>query len=74
VLILDLDMPDLDSLEVCRSVKAIPATKHTKILIMAEPSQWEEVDEALASGADDHLTRPLRAEELRRKVQRWEQP
>jgi PleD family two-component response regulator len=33
----------------------------------------DEVDEALASGAEDHLTRPLRAEELRQKVQSLKQ-
>ncbi|TEU15928.1 MAG: response regulator [Anaerolineales bacterium] len=33
LLILDLAMPDLDSLEVCRSLKANPATRHTKILV-----------------------------------------
>lgn len=31
------------------------------------------MDEALASGADDHLTRPLRVEELRQKVQSLKQ-
>jgi len=67
LLILDLAMPD--SLEVCRSVKANPATRHTKILVLAESSQQDEVDEALASGADDHLVRPLQAEELRQKVE-----
>ena len=33
----------------------------------------DEVDEALASGADGHLTRSLRAEELRQKVQSLKQ-
>jgi two-component system response regulator VicR len=33
-----------------------------------EASQKDEVDEALASGADDHLARPLQIEELRYKV------
>jgi excisionase family DNA binding protein len=74
LLILDLAMPDLDGLEVCRSVKANPATRHTKILILAKSSQKDEVNEALASGADDHLVRPLHIEELRQKVQSLKQP
>jgi two-component system phosphate regulon response regulator PhoB len=66
LLILDLAMPD--SLEVCHSVKVDPATRHTKILILAESSQKDEVDASLAGGADDHLTRPPRAEELGQKM------
>jgi len=62
-----------DSLEVCRSVKANPATQHTKILVLTESSQEDEVDEALASGADGHLARPLSAEDLRQKVQSLKQ-
>ena len=34
LLILDLAVPD--SLEVCRSVKANPASRHTRILVLAE--------------------------------------
>jgi excisionase family DNA binding protein len=71
LLILDLTMPD--NLEVCRNVKANPATRHTKILVLTESSQKDEVHEALASGANDHLTRPLNAEELRQKVQNLKQ-
>jgi len=74
LLVLDLAMPDFDGLEVCRSVKANPASRHTKILVLAESSQKDEVDAALASGADDHLTRPLQAEELRQKVESLKQP
>jgi len=74
LLILDLAMPDLDGLEVCRSVKANPATRHARILILAKSPQKDEVDKALASGADDYLFRPLRAEELRQKVQSLKQP
>ena len=40
---------------------------------MAQMAKRDEVDEALASGADDHLTRPLRVEELRQKVQSLKQ-
>lgn len=69
LLILDLAVPDLDSLEVYRGVKANPATPHAKIIVLAESSQKDQVDEALACGADDHLAKPLQIEELRRKVQ-----
>lgn len=73
LLILDLAMPDLDSLEVCRSVKANPAIRHTKILVLAESSQKDAVDKVLASGADDHVAKPLQIEELRQKVQSLKQ-
>jgi excisionase family DNA binding protein len=55
LLILELAMPDPDSLELCRSVKSNPAARHTKIPVLAESSQKEEMDEALASGSDCSL-------------------
>jgi excisionase family DNA binding protein len=67
LLILNLDMAGIDGLEVCQSVKSNPMTKRIKILVLA--AEEEAVAEALDSGADGHLVKPLQVEELKHKVQ-----
>ena len=69
LLILNLHAPSVDGLEVCQNVKAHPATKRTKILLLAKSAQEEAVTEALACGADGYLVKPLKVEELKQKVQ-----
>jgi len=69
LLILNLDTPGIDGLEVCQSVKANPKTKRTKILVLAKSAEDKAVTEALACGADGYLVKPLQGEELRQKVQ-----
>ncbi len=69
LLILNLDTPGIDGSEICQSVKTNPMTKRTKILVLAKSAKAEAVTEALASGADDFLAKPLQVEELKQKVQ-----
>ncbi|HID64117.1 MAG TPA: response regulator [Anaerolineae bacterium] len=69
LLILNLDMAGIDALEVCQSVKANPATKRTRILVLAKSAEEKAVSEALACGADGYLVKPLKVEELKQKVQ-----
>jgi excisionase family DNA binding protein len=69
LLILNLDTAGVDVLEICQNVKTSPATKRTKILVLAKSAKEEAVTEALASGADGYLVKPLQVEELKQKVQ-----
>ena len=68
LLILNLDTPGIDGLEICQSVKANPKTKRTKILVLAKSAEDKAVTEALACGADGYLVKPLQAEELKQKA------
>jgi excisionase family DNA binding protein len=69
LLILNLDMAGIDGLGICQNVKTNPTTKRTKILVLAKSAKEEAVTEALASGVDGYLVKPLQAEELKQKVQ-----
>jgi len=69
LLILNLDAPAIDGLELCQNVKTNPMTKRTKILVLAKSAKEEAITEALACGADGYLVKPLKVEELKQKVQ-----
>jgi two-component system KDP operon response regulator KdpE len=61
IILLDLALPDLDGVEVCRQLRQW--TELPVIVISVRESEREKV-EALDSGADDYVTKPFGIEEL----------
>jgi len=70
LLVLDLRMPGLDGLEVCRRIKANPATRTTQILVITAFAEVGTAEEARRAGADGFLSKPLRLDDLRAQVER----
>lgn len=57
--VLDGMMPDMDGYEVCRRLKADPATSAVPVVFLTARTQREEVARALALGATACLTKPF---------------
>ena len=70
LLILDLRMPGLDGFEVCRRIKANPATRTTRILMITAFAEDETEAEARRAGADGFLRKPPQLDELKAQVER----
>ena len=71
LILLDVNLPDIDGLEVCRRLKAAPDTCHIPVLqLSATRADLASRVRALESGADGRLALPLAAEELIAAV-RW---
>src|SRR5687767_14793212 len=66
LLILDLNLPDLDGLEVCREIRL--QAYYTPILMLTARIEEEDLALGLASGADDYLTKPFGIVELVARV------
>lgn len=66
MLILDLMLPKMDGLEICRQLRA--NQNHVPILILTAKSQIEDKIKGLNSGADDYLTKPFAFEELLARI------
>jgi len=58
LIILDLFMPTMDGFEVCKNIKADPATKKIKILILTGHGTKENEEKVLSLGADAFLKKP----------------
>jgi CheY-like chemotaxis protein len=71
VLLVDVMMPDLDGLEVCRRVRANPASASVPILLYSASVGEEIRRQALAAGADEFLGKTLHHAELVGKVRDW---
>ena len=70
LLVLDLRMPGLDGFQVCRRVKADPATRATRILAITGHAVAGTREQVLAAGADGFLEKPLGLDELLAEVVR----
>ena len=70
LLVLDLRMPGMDGLEVCRRIKGDPVTRATRILAITGYPEDAAKERALQSGADAYLTKPFILKELKAAVRR----
>ena len=68
LIILDLMLPGIDGLEVCRSLRSDPVTADTLVLMLTAKS--EETDEVVgfSVGADDYVTKPFSVKVLVERV------
>jgi DNA-binding response OmpR family regulator len=56
---LDVDLPDVSGLEVCRQLKRDGQLARTKIVMLTAAAQRDDVARGLAAGADEYLTKPF---------------
>lgn len=64
LVLLDLELPGMHGLEVCRSLKADPATQGIPIIIVTVKGQEGDIVKGLELGADDYVTKPFNINEL----------
>jgi cyclic di-GMP phosphodiesterase len=68
LVLLDVEMPGMNGLEVCRSIKASPATDMVPVVIVTAYSAVDDRVAALEAGADDFLAKPVEQTELVARV------
>lgn len=68
LIILDLMLPGLDGLEVCRSLRRNEATRTVPIIMLTARSEESDRIAGLQIGADDYVTKPFSANELVARV------
>jgi len=66
--ILDWMMPGMDGLQVCREVRQQAAEPYIYVLLLTAKSQKTDIIAGLEAGADDYLTKPFDANELRMRL------
>jgi DNA-binding response OmpR family regulator len=68
VVILDLMMPEMSGMEVCRALRRNPATSRIPILMLTAKSTEGDKVAGLEVGADDYVTKPFSPRELLLRV------
>jgi CheY-like chemotaxis protein len=68
LILMDLGLPGIDGWEATRQLKAAGATRHIPIIVLSAHAMTNDRDLALASGANDFDTKPVRFEQLLGKI------
>lgn len=69
LVLLDLMLPEIDGLEVCRRLKEMPATRHVPIIMVSAKGEESDVVLGLGLGADDYVAKPFSPRALIARVQ-----
>lgn len=68
LVLLDVRMPGISGLDVCRALKRDPGTSHIKIVMLTGELLEEDREEGLREGADEYFTKPFSPIQLLNKL------
>ena len=68
LILLDLMLPGLDGLEVCRALRADPATAAMPVIMLTARAEESDRIVGLELGADDYITKPFSPNEVVARV------
>lgn len=68
LVLLDVNMPGMDGIEVCRRIKANPQTKDISVLMVTVNADPSDIDKAKDAGCNGYCTKPLSRDQLLTKV------
>lgn len=63
--ILDIMMPEINGLEICRKIRQIPSATPPYLILLTGKQEKEDVVIGIEAGANDYLIKPFHREELR---------
>jgi DNA-binding response OmpR family regulator len=72
ILLLDIKLPGLNGIEVCKILKSDEKTKHIPIIMLSAKAQTEEIEEGLKAGADKYLCKPIGFPDILKEIRRFE--
>ncbi len=63
-LLLDISMPGMDGIELCKTIREIPSYRNTPIVMLTGMRDMKSMDSAFQAGATDYVTKPFDVIEL----------
>ncbi|WP_035857140.1 response regulator transcription factor [Cryptosporangium arvum] len=68
LVVLDVAMPGMSGLDVCRELRAEPVTSAIPVLLLTARGQESDVEAGFDVGADDYVVKPFSPRELQSRV------
>ncbi|GAA1783788.1 hypothetical protein GCM10009682_02410 [Luedemannella flava] len=69
LVVLDIAMPGLSGIDVCREIRADPQIANTLVVMLTARVQEQDVEVGFSAGADDYVTKPFSPRELVSRIQ-----
>lgn len=70
LVILDLMLPRMSGLDVCREIRARAAWRETRVLMLTARGSGADMERGMAAGADDYIVKPFSTHDLVERVKR----
>jgi CheY-like chemotaxis protein len=71
LVLLDVGMPGMDGLAVCRTLRALPDASRLPIIFVTSQRDEVDLEAGFRSGCTDYITKPVDKAELLAKVESW---
>ncbi len=71
-ILLDVKLPKLDGIEVCKTLKSDEQTRHIPIVMLSAKAQSFEIEKGLHAGADKYLCKPLSFQDIIGEIRAFE--
>lgn len=67
-ILLDIQMPGMNGIELCKAIRKMPRYAATPILMLTSMSEQAYIDQAFGAGASDYITKPIDEVELNARL------
>ena len=72
IILLDVKMPKLNGIEVCKRIKSDKRTRHIPVIMLSAKAQTSEIKEGIEAGADKYLCKPIGFPDILSEVRAYE--
>jgi len=72
IILLDIKLPGLNGIEVCRTLKSDERTKHIPVIMLSAKAQTEEIEEGFGAGAERYLCKPVGFPDILKEIRRFQ--
>jgi CheY-like chemotaxis protein len=71
LILMDIMMPGINGIQLCKMFQSIPDLKHIPVIIVSALNDIGSKKDAFKAGAKDFITKPLQPTELHQKITNW---
>lgn len=68
IMLCDINMPEMNGYELVKNVRELPDSRNIRIIMTSTENTNEIINKVIASGADDHITKPFTPNKLCQKL------
>ena len=67
-MLLDVDMPEMDGIELCRRIRTVPGYEDKPILMLTAKTDSMSIEKAFAAGANDYIAKPFNLKDIYNRI------